>query len=56
MRDYFVFGSFRFERSTARLWRDKTEIKLTRKAAAVLGLLLERAGRPMTTEDLFASV
>lgn len=56
MRDYLCFGSFRFEPSTARLWQDKDEIKLTRKAAAVLGLLLGRAGQPVTKEDLFASV
>ena len=56
MRDYLCFGSFRFEPSTARLWQDKDEIKLTRKAAAVLGLLLDHAGQPVTKEDLFASV
>jgi adenylate cyclase len=56
MRDYLCFGSFRFEPSTARLWQHKDEIKLTPKAAAVLGLLLDRAGQPVTKEDLFASV
>jgi TolB-like protein/Flp pilus assembly protein TadD len=56
MRDHFSFESFRFERSTARLWQDGDEVKLTRKAAAVLALLLERAGEPVTKEELFASV
>src|ERR1700678_1773886 len=56
MRDYLCFGSFRFEPSTARLWQDEDEIKLTRKAAAVLRLLLDRAGQPVTQEDLFAPV
>ncbi|HWO34363.1 MAG TPA: winged helix-turn-helix domain-containing protein [Candidatus Acidoferrum sp.] len=56
MHNYLCFGSFRFEPSTARLWQDKDEIKLTRKAAAVLGLLLDRAGQPVTKEDLFAFV
>jgi adenylate cyclase len=50
------FGSFRFEPSTARLWQETREIKLTRKAAAVLGLLVDRAGQPVTKQDLFASV
>ncbi|MEP7043498.1 MAG: winged helix-turn-helix domain-containing protein [Dokdonella sp.] len=50
------FGSFRFEPLTARLWQDGREIKLTRKAAGVLGLLVDRAGQLVTKQDLFASV
>jgi TolB-like protein/Flp pilus assembly protein TadD len=50
------FGRYRFEPATARLWADRREIKLTRKAAAVLAVLIERAGQPVTKQDLFASV
>src|SRR5690349_1764347 len=50
------FGSYRFEPATARLWGGDREVKLTRKAAAVLGALIERAGQPVTKQDLFASV
>ncbi len=56
MQNSLFFGSFRFEPSTARLWRDEKEIKLTRKAAAVLGHLVGHAGQPVTKEALFASV
>lgn len=56
MQNSLFFGSFRFEPSTARLWRDAKEIKLTRKAAAVLGHLVGHAGQPVTKEALFASV
>lgn len=55
-RQHINFGSYRFEPATARLWADQREIKLTRKAAGVLGLLVERAGQPVTKQDLFASV
>jgi adenylate cyclase len=51
-----TFGSFRFEPATARLWENGTEVKLTRKAALVLGALLERPGAPVSKQDLFASV
>src|SRR5881396_516010 len=51
-----TFGTFRFEPATARLWDDGTEIKLTRKAAQVLGALLERRGEPVSKQDLFANV
>src|SRR5690242_2395107 len=50
------FGRYRFEPATARLWAGQREIKLTRKAAAVLALLVERAGQPVTKQELFASV
>jgi TolB-like protein/Flp pilus assembly protein TadD len=53
---HLSFGSFRFEPATARLWGGEREIKLTRKAAAVLGALIGRAGQPVTKQDLFASV
>lgn len=51
-----TFGSFRFEPATARLFDRDDEIKLTRKAALVLGALLERPGAPVSKDQLFASV
>src|SRR5215475_2340659 len=51
-----TFGEYRFDLQTARLWSDAQEIRLTPKSAAVLRALLERAGHPVTKEDLFASV
>jgi adenylate cyclase len=56
MSEHVGFGRYRFEPLTARLWLGKREIKLTRKAAAVLGVLVEHAGRPVSKHDLFASV
>jgi len=44
MSDHVSFGDFRFEPLTARLWQGEREIKLTRKAAAVLALLLIARG------------
>ena len=49
------FDRYCFEPQTARLWADKREIKLTPKAAAVLGLLVACAGRPVTKAELFAA-
>jgi TolB-like protein/Tfp pilus assembly protein PilF len=51
-----TFGTFRFEPATARLWENDAEVKLTRKAAQVLGALLERPGAPVSKQALFASV
>ena len=51
-----TFSRFRFEPATARLWAHKREIKLTPKAAAVLGVLLGRAGQPVTKQELFDAV
>ncbi|HEU5134663.1 MAG TPA: winged helix-turn-helix domain-containing protein [Steroidobacteraceae bacterium] len=56
MQAQLTFGSFRFEPATARLWDRETEVKLTRKAAMVLGALLERPGAPVSKQELFASV
>jgi TolB-like protein/Tfp pilus assembly protein PilF len=50
------FNRFRFEPATARLWAHKREIKLTPKAAAVLGVLISRAGQPVTKQELFDAV
>ena len=56
MQAQVTFGSFRFEPATARLWDNGAEVKLTRKAALVLGALLERPGEPVSKQELFASV
>jgi adenylate cyclase len=56
MDTQFTFGSFRFEPGTARLWDNGAEVKLTRKAAMVLGALLERPGAPVSKQELFANV
>jgi hypothetical protein len=32
-----IFGGYRFDRSTGRLWSGKREVRLTPKATAVLG-------------------
>lgn len=50
------FESFRFEPATGRLWRDDREIRLTLKAAAVLGVLVTHAGETVTKEALLAAV
>ena len=50
------FGRNSFEPATGRLWVREAEVKLTRKSAEVLGLLVERAGCPVSKEDLFAIV
>ena len=50
------FESFRFEPATGRLWRDDREVRLTLKAAAVLGVLVAHAGEPVSKEALFAEV
>jgi adenylate cyclase len=56
MTQQLSFGRYRFEPATVRLWADRREVKLTRKAASVLGLLVERAGQPVTKQELFAAV
>jgi adenylate cyclase len=56
MSQHLSFGRYRFEPLTARLWADQGEIRLTRKAAAVLSLLVDRAGQPVTKQELFAAV
>jgi adenylate cyclase len=56
MSQHVTFGRYRFEPATTRLWAEQREIKLTRKAATVLGLLIARAGQPVTKQELFACV
>jgi adenylate cyclase len=50
------FGDYRFDLETGRLWSRAEEVRLTPKASAVLKLLVENAGKPVTKGDLFASV
>lgn len=50
------FGDYRFERRTGRLWRGDQEVRLTPKAAAVLDVLVEHAGAPVSKDALFALV
>src|SRR5262245_4399864 len=56
MSQQVSFGHHRYEPATGRLWAAQRELKLTRKAALVLAMLLERAGEPVTKQELFASV
>jgi adenylate cyclase len=56
MSQSIIFGPFRFEPDSARLWAGPDEVRLTLKAAAVLDALLARAGEPVSKEELFASV
>src|SRR4029453_9838343 len=43
MSQHVSFDRSRYEPATGRLWADRRELKLTRKAAGVLALLLDRA-------------
>jgi adenylate cyclase len=56
MDSTLIFDRFRFEPATVRLWENDTEVKLTRKAAQVLGVLLEKPGAPVSKQELFAHV
>jgi adenylate cyclase len=56
MNQHVTFGSYRFETHTGRLWNDVQEIRLTPKASAVLGVLIGRAGSPVTKQELFSAV
>src|SRR5689334_8851334 len=50
------FAGFRFEVASGRLWAGEIEVRLTPKASAVLRLLVQNAGEPVSKEQLFASV
>src|SRR5215470_497382 len=50
------FGRHRFDPRTGRLWAGQREVRLTPRAAAVLAALIERAGQPVTRDELFQSV
>jgi TolB-like protein/tetratricopeptide (TPR) repeat protein len=50
------FGDYRFDFETGRLWSGEREVRLTPKASSVLKVLVTHAGKPVTKEELFASV
>lgn len=50
------FCGYHFDAETGRLWSGVREVRLTPKAAAVLKELVTHAGRPVSKDDLFASV
>lgn len=56
MSEAVTFGPYRFDPQSARLWSGDSEVRLTPKSAAVLGVLVQHAGRPVTKQELFASV
>jgi TolB-like protein/Tfp pilus assembly protein PilF len=56
MQPSVSFDSFRFEPASGRLWNGAEEVRLTLKAAAVLGSLIEHAGELVTKQTLLDSV
>jgi adenylate cyclase len=56
METLVTFGTFRFEPASARLWENDAEIRLTRKAAQVLAMLVEHSGAPVSKQALFDQV
>jgi DNA-binding winged helix-turn-helix (wHTH) protein/predicted ATPase len=52
----FAFDRFRFDAHTGELWTNGTQARLTPRAGAVLTLLLERAQRLVTKQELFEQV
>ena len=50
------FGPYRFEPQTGQLWKDKQEVRLTPKAAAVLRYVVEHSGQVVTKDELLGSV
>src|SRR5262245_49929059 len=56
MEQEIVFGRHRFHPGSGRLWAGQREVKVTPRAAAVLGALIERAGQRVTRPELFRSV
>jgi adenylate cyclase len=50
------FGQFRFAADSGQLWHLDLEVRLTPKATAVLAMLIDRAGHPVSKQELFASI
>src|ERR1044072_7703054 len=50
------FGPYRFEPQTGQIWKDKQEVRLTPKAAAVLCYVVGRSGQVVSKDDLFQAV
>jgi DNA-binding winged helix-turn-helix (wHTH) protein len=53
---YWSFGAFRLDASTACLWRDEQLLPLTPKPLAVLAYLVARAGQVVTKDELLEAV
>ncbi len=51
-----TFGPYQLDMGTGQLKRGKQEVRLTGKAAALLRVLVERAGQVVSKEELFATV
>jgi len=54
--DRLRFGDYCFELESERLFSGERELRLTPKAAAVLGVLVRAAGNPVSKAQLFAEV
>ncbi len=50
------FGTFRFDCDSGQLWSDAQELRLTRKAAALLGALIASHDQPVAKQALFDTV
>src|SRR3954468_13161189 len=50
------FAGHRFDEDRHTLWLGTKEVRLTRKAAAVLECLMERAGRTVTRDEILSTV
>src|SRR5262245_35793148 len=50
------FGPYRLNPHTGQLWQGTQAVKVTPKAAAVLGQLVARAGQVVSKEELFQAV
>lgn len=56
MTEAVRFGDFSFDLHSERLFSGANEVRLTPKAAAVLGVLVRNAARPVSKAELFATV
>src|SRR4051812_33133341 len=56
MEERVSFGEFLFCARTGRLWSGAREIRLTPKACAVLAVLVQHAGQPVSRDELFDRV
>jgi DNA-binding winged helix-turn-helix (wHTH) protein len=54
--DVIYLGDFRFEAASCRLWHADDEVRLRPKAAAVLAILVARAGQVVSKQDLLRAV
>jgi predicted ATPase/DNA-binding winged helix-turn-helix (wHTH) protein len=56
MGDVVSFDQHRFDPRAGRLWAGRREVSLTPRAAAVLAVLVARAGQLVTRQELFQAV